>query len=75
MTQGISGKIAEVSGNAQEEAEAVIKIKDETQNISEMVLNSSAVSEQNAAASSELANQAQILKELTEHFQVRKSTC
>ena len=75
VTQGISGKIAEVSGNAQEEAEAVIKIKDETQNISEMVLNSSAVSEQNAAASSELANQAQILKELTEHFQVRKSTC
>lgn len=38
-------------------------------------LNSSAVSEQNAAASSELANQAQILKELTEHFQVRKGTC
>lgn len=74
VTQGISGKIAEVSGNAQEEAEAVVKIKDETQNISEMVLNSSAVSEQNAAASSELANQAQILKELTEHFQVRKST-
>lgn len=38
-------------------------------------LNSSAVSEQNVAASSELANQAQILKELTEHFQVRKGTC
>ena len=42
-------------------------------------LNSSAVSEslskQNPAASSELANQAQILKELTEHFQVRKGTC
>lgn len=75
VTQGISGKITEVSSNAQEEAEAVIKIKDETQNISEMVLNSSAVSEQNAAASSELANQAQILKELTEHFQVRKGTC
>ena len=75
VTQGISGKIAEVSGNAQEEAEAVIKIKDETQNISEMLLNSSAVSEQNAAASTELANQAQILKELTEHFQVRKGTC
>ena len=34
VTQGISDKIAEVSGNAQEEAEAVIKIKDETQNIS-----------------------------------------
>ena len=38
-------------------------------------LNSSAVSEQHAAASSELANQAQILKERTEHFQVRKGTC
>ena len=38
-------------------------------------LNSSAVSERNAAASPELANQAQILKELTEHFQVRKGTC
>lgn len=74
VTQGISGKIAEVSGNAQEEAEAVTKIKDETENISEMVLNSSALSQQNAAASAELAHQAQILKTLTEHFQVRK-TC
>ena len=74
VTQGISGKIAEVSGNAQEEAQAVTKIKDETENISEMVLNSSALSQQNAAASAELAHQAQILKTLTEHFQVRK-TC
>lgn len=73
-TQGISGKIAEVSGNAQEEAQAVTKIKDETENISEMVLNSSALSQQNAAASAELAHQAQILKTLTEHFRVRK-TC
>lgn len=75
VTKGISGKIAEVSNNAQEESEAIVQIKNETQSISEMVLNSSAVSEENAAASTELANQAQILKELTEHFQVRKSTC
>ena len=73
VTQGISGKIAEVSGNAQEEAQAVTKIKDETENISEMVLNSSALSQQNAAASAELAHQAQVLKTLTEHFQVRKT--
>ena len=72
VTRGISGKITEVSGNAQEESSAIVQIKDETQNISEMVLNSSAVSEENAAASTELANQAQILKKLTEHFQVRK---
>ena len=74
VTRGISGKITEVSGNAQEESEAILQIKDETQNISEMVLNSSAVSEENAAASTELANQAQVLKELTEHFTVRKNT-
>ena len=72
VTRGISGKITEVSGNAQEESAAIVQIKDETQNISEMVLNSSAVSEENAAASTELANQAQILKELTEHFRLRK---
>lgn len=72
VTRGISGKITEVTGNAQEESSAIVQIKDETQNISEMVLNSSAVSEENAAASTELANQAQILKKLTEHFQVRK---
>lgn len=70
-TRGISGKITEVSGNAQKEAEAILQIKDETQNISEMVLNSSAVSEENAAASTELANQAQILKDLTSHFRLR----
>ena len=72
VTRGISGKITEVTGNAQEESSAIVQIKDETQNISEMVLNSSAVSEENAAASTELANQAQILKKLTEHFQVRR---
>ena len=72
VTRGISGKITEVSNNAQQESEAIVQIKDETQSISEMVLNSSAVSEENAAASTELANQAQILKELTQHFQVRK---
>lgn len=70
-TRGISGKITEVSGNAQKEADAILQIKDETQNISEMVLNSSAVSEENAAASTELANQAQILKDLTSHFRLR----
>ena len=70
-TRGISGKITEVSDNAQKEAEAILQIKDETQNISEMVLNSSAVSEENAAASTELANQAQILKDLTSHFRLR----
>lgn len=71
VTRGISGKITEVSGNAQKESEAILQIKDETQNISEMVLNSSAVSEENAAASTELANQAQILKDLTSHFRLR----
>lgn len=74
VTRAISGNITEVSGNAREESEAILQIKDETQNISEMVLNSSAVSEENAAASTELANQAQVLKELTEHFTVRKNT-
>ena len=71
VTQGISDKIAEVSGNAQKESQAILQIKDETQNISEMVLNSSAVSQENAAASTELANQAQILKDLTSHFRLR----
>ena len=38
--------------------------------ISEMVLTSSAASQENAAASEELATQAQLLKELIENFKV-----
>ncbi len=72
VTKGIAKKATEVSDNAQQESDAIIQIKDETGKINEMVLNSSAVSEENAAASTELANQAQTLKELTEHFTVRK---
>ena len=38
--------------------------------ISEMVFTSSAASQENAAASEELATQAQLLKELIENFKV-----
>ena len=71
VTKGISKKASEVSANAQKESDAIIQIKDETGKINEMVLNSSAVSQENAAASSELADQAQMLKGLTEHFTVK----
>lgn len=72
VTKGIAQKASEVTMNSQEESDAIIRIKDETGKINEMVLNSSAVSEENAAASSELANQAQLLKELTGRITVRK---
>lgn len=71
VTKGIAKKASEVSANAQKESDAIIQIKDETGKINEMVLNSSAVSQENAAASSELADQAQMLKGLTEHFTVK----
>ncbi len=72
VTKGIAQKASEVTMNSQEESDAIIRIKDETGKINEMVLNSSAVSQENAAASSELANQAQLLKELTGRITVRK---
>ena len=73
VTKGIAQKTSEVTMNAEEESNAIIQIKDETDKINEMVLNSSAVSQENAAASSELANQAQMLKELTGYITVRKA--
>ena len=72
VTRGIAQKASEVTMNSKEESDAIIQIKDETGKINEMVLNSSAVSQENAAASSELANQAQLLKELTGYITVRK---
>ena len=73
VTKGIAQKTSEVTMNAEEESNAIMRIKDETDKINEMVLNSSAVSQENAAASSELANQAQMLKELTGYITVRKA--
>ena len=50
--------------------DAIEKIRGGVNDISEMVLTSSAASQENAAASEELATQAQLLKELIENFKV-----
>lgn len=50
--------------------DAIEKIRGGVNDISEMVLTSSAASQENVAASEELATQAQLLKELIENFKV-----
>ena len=50
--------------------DVIEKIRGGVNDISEMVLTSSAASQENAAASEELATQAQLLKELIENFKV-----
>lgn len=50
--------------------DAIEKIRGGVNDISEMVLTSSAASQENAAASEELATQSQLLKELIENFKV-----
>ena len=62
------GEIADF--NLNKIKDAIEKIRGGVNDISEMVLTSSAASQENAAASEELATQAQLLKELIENFKV-----
>ena len=59
-----------VFASKRNETDAIEKIRGGVNDISEMVFTSSAASQENAAASEELATQAQLLKELIENFKV-----
>lgn len=59
-----------VFASTRNETDAIEKIRGGVNDISEMVFTSSAASQENAAASEELATQAQLLKELIENFKV-----
>ena len=70
ITKDIIHNVEEVFASTKNETDAIEKIRGGVNNISEMVLTSSAASQENAAASEELATQAQLLKELIENFKV-----
>lgn len=70
ITKDIIHNVEEVFASTRNETDAIEKIRGGVNDISEMVLTSSAASQENAAASEELATQAQLLKELIENFKV-----
>ncbi len=68
----VTGQIKVISDASQEQETAINHIKDSICQISTVIQSNSATSEESAAASEELAGQAQILKSLIGRFQLRK---
>ena len=68
----MTGQIKVISDASQEQETAINHIKDSICQISTVIQSNSATSEESAAASEELAGQAQILKSLIGRFQLRK---
>ena len=68
----VTGQIKIISDASQEQETAINHIKDSICQISTVIQSNSATSEESAAASEELAGQAQILKSLIGRFQLRK---
>ncbi|MCL2170182.1 MAG: methyl-accepting chemotaxis protein, partial [Defluviitaleaceae bacterium] len=62
--------ISKISVSSKEQAEAIANISDGLSQISKVVQNNSAVSEETAAASEELNSQAEILRELVSFFKL-----
>lgn len=73
ITENIAKKMQKVTANTGKIAEETRQVKEETQSINESVMSTSAVWEENYASSTELANQASILKELTQKFQLKNA--
>ena len=70
----VTTNIRRISDASAEQQLAINTIKDSIEQISTVVQSNSATSEQSAAASEELASQAQVLKRLIGNFQLKKST-
>ena len=68
----VTSQIKLISDASQEQEVAINHIKDSICQISTVIQSNSATSEESAAASEELAGQAQILKSLIGRFQLRK---
>ena len=69
----VTTQIKVISQASQEQEVAINHIKDSICQISTVIQSNSATSQESAAASEELAGQAQILKSLIGRFQLRKS--
>lgn len=63
--------VDEIAEASQKQSQAVLLLQDEIKEISDVVQQNSASSEEGAAASEELDAQAQILKQLVSHFQLK----
>ena len=70
----VTTNIRRISDASAEQQLAINTIKDSIEQISTVVQSNSATSEQSAAASEELASQAQVLKRLIGNFQLKKTT-
>ena len=66
--------VNEISESSQEQAQAIEQVTVGFDQISAVVQNNSATAEESAAASAELFNQAQLLKELVGYFRLRRNT-
>ena len=66
--------IQHISTSAQREAEALTQVSEGINRISGVVQMNTATAEQSAATSQELSSQAQILKDLVEHFRLAASS-
>lgn len=73
ITQNIARKMQQVTMNTAKITEETKQVTEETQSINESVMSTSAVSQENYASSTELSNQAQVLKELTQKFKLKKT--
>lgn len=69
----VTSQIKVISDASQEQETAINHIKDSIYQISTVIQSNSATSEESAAASEELAGQAQILKRLIGKFQLKRS--
>lgn len=68
----ISDRVEVISKNSQKESDTMVQIKEEVDYVSHTIEASAASTQENAASSQELAAQAEILRELTKQFQIKK---
>lgn len=73
ITQNIARKMQRVTMNTAKITEETKQVTEETRSINESVMSTSAVSEENYASSTELSNQAQVLKKLTQKFKLKEA--
>ena len=67
----VMSKVNEITALSEQEAESMEQISQNVEQISAVVATNSATAEESAAASVELARQAALLRELTQHFTLR----
>ena len=75
MAQEVTCAVDSITGATAEQSQSVEDIMQGIQQISAVVHNNSAATQESAAAGEELSGQAQILKELVGRFQLKQAPC